>query len=67
MFINPFTAEDAIWHPGEITHLGITLWTHYNFHRAFQQLMHLLQKGHTTMGPVTRITWYFADYCTLVM
>ena len=40
--LNPFTAKDAIWRPGGITQLNITLWTRYDFHRAFQQPVRLL-------------------------
>ena len=36
------TADDAIWHPGGITHLDISLLTHRNVYWAFQQPVYTL-------------------------
>ena len=46
-------ADDAIWQPGGITHISLS--THKNFYRAFQQPVHSFQKGHASLWQFTRI------------
>ena len=48
-------ADDAIWYPGGITHLDISLSMRNNFYWAFQQLVWLFQKAHTSLWQFTRI------------
>ena len=39
-YYNPFTAKDAIWHPGVITHPEINLLIRFKFYYAFCHPVH---------------------------
>ena len=57
----------TLWYLRGINYHSVGLSTQYDYYHAFHQPVHYLQKGHATIGSVTRINVCFTEFYELII